>query len=233
MRDFPRSSVARVWVPVLAAAAGMASLDRGTDPGDLVYFVHRGEQLVSGGWASTFADPMLQSGLLQLVLFGAFRTLDALGSCRQDVEDRARVARHGGHAARAGAGYRDTLRLAIATAARAARRRRRRRGGDDDEAQPARRLARATDRRCPARAARSRLVRVVLARGRGARARGRRARAQGAAVSISSSSSGSSRRDAAPGSCSASRSLLIPTITPETPLRWSSHASATCADVVL
>ena len=54
MRDFLRSSVARVWVPVLTAAAGAASLDRGTDPGDLVYFLHRGEQLLSGGWASTF-----------------------------------------------------------------------------------------------------------------------------------------------------------------------------------
>src|SRR3982750_1817026 len=78
MRDFLRSTVARVWLPVLAAAAGMASLDRGTDPGDLVYFVHRGEHLLSGGWASTFADPMLQSGPLQLVVFGAIRNLAAL-----------------------------------------------------------------------------------------------------------------------------------------------------------
>ena len=78
MRDFLRSSVARVWVPVLAAAALVASLDRGTDPGDLVYFVHRGEQLLSSGWAHTFADPMLQSGPLQLVLFGAVRNLAAL-----------------------------------------------------------------------------------------------------------------------------------------------------------
>jgi hypothetical protein len=78
MRDFLRSSVARVWLPVLAAAAAVASLDRGTDPGDLVYFVHRGEQLLSGGWAGTFADPMLQSGPLQLVLFGAGRNLAAL-----------------------------------------------------------------------------------------------------------------------------------------------------------
>jgi hypothetical protein len=78
MRDFLRSSVARVWVPVLAAAAVMASLDRGTDPGYLVYFVHRGEQLLSGGWANTFADSMLQSGPLQLVLFGAVRNLGAL-----------------------------------------------------------------------------------------------------------------------------------------------------------
>src|SRR6266540_2472578 len=78
MRDFLRSSVARVWVPVLAAAAGMASLDRGTDPLDLVYFVHRGEQLLSGGWANTFADPALQSGPLQLLVFGAVRNLTAL-----------------------------------------------------------------------------------------------------------------------------------------------------------
>ena len=62
----------------LTAAAAVASLDRGTDPGDLVYFVHRGEQLLSGGWASTFADPMLQSGPLQLVVFGAVRNVAAL-----------------------------------------------------------------------------------------------------------------------------------------------------------
>ena len=73
MRDWLRSPFARVWVPVLAAAAARATLDRGTDPGDLVYFVHRGEQLLSGRWADTFADPMLQSGPLQLVVFGAVR----------------------------------------------------------------------------------------------------------------------------------------------------------------
>jgi hypothetical protein len=73
-----RSPLARVWVPVLACAAVAAYLDRGTDPGDLVYFVHRGEHLLSGGWASTFSDPMLQSGPLQLVVFGALRNLTAL-----------------------------------------------------------------------------------------------------------------------------------------------------------
>jgi hypothetical protein len=56
----------------------MAFFDRGTDPGDLVYFVHRGELLLSGGWASTFADPLLQSGPLQLAVFGAVRNLAAL-----------------------------------------------------------------------------------------------------------------------------------------------------------
>ena len=78
MRDFLRSPLARVWAPVLAAAAAVAYLDRGTDPGDVVYFTHRGEQLLSSGWAHTFADPMLQSGPLQLVLFGAVRNFAAL-----------------------------------------------------------------------------------------------------------------------------------------------------------
>jgi hypothetical protein len=78
MRDLLRSPLARVWLPVLACAAVAAYFDRRTDPGDLVYFVHRGEHLLSGGWASTFSDPMLQSGPLQLVVFGALRNLTAL-----------------------------------------------------------------------------------------------------------------------------------------------------------
>src|SRR5437762_688531 len=78
MRELLRSPLARVWVPVLTLAAGVAFVDRGSDPGDLVYFVHRGEHLLSGGWASTFADPMLQSGPLQLVVFGAVRNMTAL-----------------------------------------------------------------------------------------------------------------------------------------------------------
>jgi len=78
MRDFLRSRLARVWVPVLGASAAVASLDQGTDPGDLVYFVHKGEQLLSSGWADTFADPRLQSGPLQLLVFGAVRNLTAL-----------------------------------------------------------------------------------------------------------------------------------------------------------
>jgi hypothetical protein len=107
MRDFLRSPVARVWVPVLAAAAGLAYLDRGTDSGDLLYFVHKGEQLLSSGsWADTFADPRLQSGPLQLVIFGAVRDLGALAYLielgvaalllfalgRLGLSDRARLA---------------------------------------------------------------------------------------------------------------------------------------------
>jgi hypothetical protein len=78
MRDLLRSPLARLWVPVLGPAAGLAYLDRGTDSGDLVYFVHKGEQLLSGGWADTFSDPKLQSGPLQLAIFGAVRDVAAL-----------------------------------------------------------------------------------------------------------------------------------------------------------
>src|SRR3989442_8657898 len=106
MRDLLRSPLARLWVPVLGPAAGLAYLDRGTDSGDLVYFVHRGEQLLSGGWADTFSDPKLQSGPLQLAIFGAVRDLAALAFLielgvavlllfvlgRLGLSDRARVA---------------------------------------------------------------------------------------------------------------------------------------------
>src|SRR5438552_18798220 len=78
MRDLLRSPLARVWVPVLTSAAAVAFVDRGSDPGDLVYFIHRGEHLLSSGWASTFADPMLQSRPLQHVVFGAVRNLTVL-----------------------------------------------------------------------------------------------------------------------------------------------------------
>jgi hypothetical protein len=78
MRDFLRSRLARVWLPVLAAAGAMASLDRGTDTGDLIYFVHKGEQLLSANWADTYADPVLQSGPLQLAVVGAVHNFTAL-----------------------------------------------------------------------------------------------------------------------------------------------------------
>jgi hypothetical protein len=106
MRDLLRSPLARLWVPVLGPAAGLAYLDRGTDAGDLVYFVHKGEHLLSGGWADTFADPKLQSGPLQLAIFGAVRDLAALAFLielgvaalllfvlgRLGLSDRSRVA---------------------------------------------------------------------------------------------------------------------------------------------
>jgi hypothetical protein len=78
MREILRSAVIRVWLPVLGAAAFVASLDRGRDTGDLIYFVHRGETLLSHAWADTFADPMLQSGPVQLLVAGAVRDLEAL-----------------------------------------------------------------------------------------------------------------------------------------------------------
>ena len=78
VRDVLRSPLARVWLPVLAAAGAVATLDRHSDPGDLLYFVHQGERLLSARWAETFADPTLQSGPLQLVLAGAVRSTEAL-----------------------------------------------------------------------------------------------------------------------------------------------------------
>src|SRR6267378_4065150 len=106
MRDFLRSPVARLWTPVLTSAAVLAYVDRGTDSGDLVYFVHKGQQLLSGGWANTFADPQLQSGPLQLAVFGAIRDMGALAFLvelgvaallvhvlgRLGLSDRARLA---------------------------------------------------------------------------------------------------------------------------------------------
>src|SRR5438874_6127852 len=68
VREVLRSPLARVWLPVLAAAGAVAALDRRSDAGDLAYFVHQGERLLSAGWADTFADPTLQSGPLQLVV---------------------------------------------------------------------------------------------------------------------------------------------------------------------
>src|SRR5438094_712157 len=106
MRDFLRSPVARLWVPVLRSAAVLAYLARRADAGDLTYFADSGEQLLSSGWADTFASPQLQSGPLQLVLFGAVRDLVALAFLielgvaalvlyvlgRLGISDRARLA---------------------------------------------------------------------------------------------------------------------------------------------
>jgi hypothetical protein len=78
VRDALRSPLARVWLPVLAAAGAFATLDRTADASDLLYFVHRGERLLSARWADTFADPTLQSGPLQLVVMGAARSTAVL-----------------------------------------------------------------------------------------------------------------------------------------------------------
>jgi hypothetical protein len=78
VRDVLRSPLARVWLPVLAAAGAVAALDRRSDAGDLRYFVQQGERLLSVRWADTFADPTLQSGPLQLVLTGIVRSTEAL-----------------------------------------------------------------------------------------------------------------------------------------------------------
>jgi hypothetical protein len=60
-----------VWLlPVLAASA-IALIAPVGDTGDLAYFVHASERLLSSHWAATYSDPSLQVGPLQLVLFGA------------------------------------------------------------------------------------------------------------------------------------------------------------------
>ncbi len=67
-----------MWVPVLAGAAGLAALDRRSDAGDLDYFVHRGERLLSSHWSSAYAQKQLQSGPLQLLIAGTARSTEAL-----------------------------------------------------------------------------------------------------------------------------------------------------------
>ena len=78
VRDALRSPLARVWLPVLALAGTVAALDRRSDAGDLLYFVHQGERMLSARWTDTFSDPTLQSGPLQLLLTGAARSTPVL-----------------------------------------------------------------------------------------------------------------------------------------------------------
>jgi len=63
---------------VLAGAAGLAAIDRRSDAGDLVYFAHRGELLLSSHWSSVYAQRQLQSGPLQLLIAGAARSTEVL-----------------------------------------------------------------------------------------------------------------------------------------------------------
>src|SRR5262249_31399514 len=78
VRDALRSPLARLWLPVLALAGAVAALDRRADAGDLLYFVHQGERMLSARWADTFSDPTLQSGPLQLLVTGTARSTEAL-----------------------------------------------------------------------------------------------------------------------------------------------------------
>jgi hypothetical protein len=63
---------------VLALAGAVAALDRRADAGDLLYFVHQGERMLSARWADAFSDPTLQSGPLQLLVTGTARSTEAL-----------------------------------------------------------------------------------------------------------------------------------------------------------
>jgi hypothetical protein len=53
----------------LALAAGLALLVQPGDTGDLPFFVHTSEKLFSADWANVFANPDVQVGPLQLLLF--------------------------------------------------------------------------------------------------------------------------------------------------------------------
>jgi hypothetical protein len=53
----------------LALAAGIALLVKPGDTGDLTFFVHTSAKLFSADWANVFANPDMQVGPLQLLLF--------------------------------------------------------------------------------------------------------------------------------------------------------------------
>lgn len=57
-------------------AAAVALFVHPADTGDLAFFVHASERLFSSGWANLFADPSVQVGPLQLLVF---RIGDAAG----------------------------------------------------------------------------------------------------------------------------------------------------------
>jgi hypothetical protein len=65
-------------VSLLVALTAAVTVGLAVPPGDtadLMFFVHSAERLFSSDWASTYSDPTLQVGPLQLVLLGA---LDAV-----------------------------------------------------------------------------------------------------------------------------------------------------------
>ena len=53
-----------------SAAAAAALLVRPDDTGDLGFFVHAAQKLLSADWANVFSDPAVQVSPLQLLLFG-------------------------------------------------------------------------------------------------------------------------------------------------------------------
>jgi hypothetical protein len=61
---------ARFAACVLALAGIVALFVRPGDTGDLPYFLGAARELMSAGWANVFAEPSLQIGPLQLLLFG-------------------------------------------------------------------------------------------------------------------------------------------------------------------
>ncbi|MGH2921628.1 MAG: hypothetical protein ACRDKU_06150 [Gaiellaceae bacterium] len=70
-----RASHAASLFVALAAAAAVGFAVQPGETGDLSYFVHSAQGLLSGAWGDTYANPTLQIGPLQLVLFGS---VDAL-----------------------------------------------------------------------------------------------------------------------------------------------------------
>jgi hypothetical protein len=68
------------WSIVLAVATGAAALDANAETGDLTFFRHAAERLLSGSWADTFSDEDLQTGPLALALVGSVeRIADMIG----------------------------------------------------------------------------------------------------------------------------------------------------------
>jgi hypothetical protein len=63
------------WVPALVGAGLVARVDAHGDAGDVIFFAHAGEKLFESGWENVYADPVLQSGPIQLAVLGALSHL--------------------------------------------------------------------------------------------------------------------------------------------------------------
>ena len=87
---------ALAWTAVLALAGLVAATDTGTDGGDVAFFLTAGERLLSGDWASAYADPAVQSGPASASLLRA-RAVDPVGGAHgRRAGRRSRTARLGG-----------------------------------------------------------------------------------------------------------------------------------------